>query len=346
MRLPKGLHQKGNFIYFKYYDPSVSRTREESTGLLANAANVKAAKEMREEKIRALKKPRSIFVVSYLTITQGLEQFLATKRYAPKTASIFTDATRYFVEANGDLIIGNVSSYDDMKLNEYWERRLKVNSQSIYSRALATMFAWFVQKKYTTENPITRIPMQRTEVKAIPKKDLDLILGTLQKENIEGYYLIKFLYLTGLRVGEAISLEWKNIDLENRLLRFWNQKSKRFDKRPFLLPALEVLTEIKLNTNRERLFLHSDTSCLFFYRTQARLWGERLPNGRLKEKILRKYHLHQLRKTFISALVASGIKFEDTMQYSGHKDSRTMVYHYIEYNYKKINERVDPLVEF
>lgn len=80
---------------------------------------------------------------------------------------------------------------------------------------------------------------------------MQLILDTLQKENIEGYYLIKFLYLTGLRIREAISLKWENIDFENGIIKFWNQKSKRYDKRPLLEPVIELLKEIRINTNRK-----------------------------------------------------------------------------------------------
>lgn len=114
-----------------------------------------------------------------------------------------------------------------------------------------------------------------------------------------------------------------------------------------LEPAIELLKEIRINSNRkDKVFLYTDRSCLFFYRTQARLWGERDINGKLKKETLHKYHIHQLRKTFITTLIAHGVSLEDTQVFSGHKDPRTTLAHYVEFQYKKIANRVNAKVVF
>lgn len=346
-RLPKGLFEKNKKIWIRYYDPLSRRTREISSRLDVTTDNIKKARAMREEIIKAYKTPQNVPVKSYLKISEALEMYLQDKSYAESTVLIARLSVKYFIDSYGDMIITNITNNHVKQLYAEWSQKFSINSCSIYSRAIYVFFNWLVRNKYLEHNPFTTIPVHKKEVKAIPKEDIQLILDTLQKENVEGYYLIKFLYLTGLRISEAISLKWENVDFEKGLLKFWNQKSKRFDTRPLLQPALELLKEIRVNTNREdKVFLHSDRSCRFFYRLQARLWGERDAKGRLKKKTLHKYHIHQLRKTFISNLIAHGVSLEDTQVFSGHRDPRTTLAHYVEFHYQKVADRVNKLVSF
>lgn len=345
-KLPKGLFVKNKKIWIRLYDPTLGRTREFSSHLPAMDENIQKAKDLRQQIILSLSQPNFVAVKSYIKISDALNLFLQNKTYARKTILTYQLAVKHTIDILDDIIITNFTTQHYIKLVDNLKQKYSHNSISIFTRALSTLFNWLVKNKYLDNSPIARIPIQRKETKTIPLEDLQLILNYLQQHNIEGYYLIKFLYLTGLRVGEAISLKWENIDFEKGLITFYNQKSKRYDIRPLLQPAIDLLKEIKISTNRNKIFVYTDTSCLFFYRTQARLWGERKENGLLKNKILRKYHLHQLRKTFISTLIANGVSLEDTQVFSGHKDPRTTLAHYVEYRYSQIANRVNNQVNF
>jgi integrase/recombinase XerD len=346
--MPKGLFQRGKYIHMRYYDPYLGRTTSESTGFIANPENIKLAKAYREQKLKELQSLTFIPITQFITIQDAMKEFLSKKEYAPSTSKLLQLAVDDFIKVNGNMIITNITDVEDSKLKKYWiDNDFKKNTRSIYSRALYAMFNYFVKLGIMQKNPIVRASMENIEVKIIPQKDLDEILEYLEKENKEGYYLIKFLYYTGLRISEAISLKWNDISLEEATMRFWNQKSKRYDKRPLLEQAIELLYEIKMNTpKREKVFLYTNKSCLFFYRAQARLWGERDKKGNLKKQILRRYHLHQLRKTFITKLVMSGVAITDTQVFSGHKDARTTTRYYVEYHHKQIAKKVSQLVNF
>lgn len=346
MKLPKGFFAKNKKIWIRLYDPSLGRTREFSSHLSCEVGNIRKAKEIKRQIVNALSERKLIPVKSYINISDALNIYLDNRIYTQKTISTYKFAVKHFIELEGDLMITNITTQHYNNFITRLKTQYSQNSISIYTRCLTSLFNFLVKNKYCDFNPFTRVPIERKDIKTIPVEDLQLILEYLKNNNIEGYYLIKFLYLTGLRVGEAIALKWENIDLKKGLISFYNQKSKRYDIRPLLSPAIELLMEIKLNTNREKVFIYTNTSCIFFYRTQAHLWGERDENGNLKKERLRKYHLHQLRKTFISTLVASGVSLEDTQVFSGHKDPRTTLAHYVEYRYNKIAERVNNVVEF
>jgi integrase len=61
--------------------------------------------------------------------------------------------------------------------------------------------------------------------------------------------LAEFMYLTGWRTGEALSLEWRNVDLDAGIIRIEDSKNREARTLPFrALPALEAVVE----TQRER----------------------------------------------------------------------------------------------
>jgi integrase len=283
----------------------------------------------------------------FVPLSEVLEEYLKANNFRPKTEWLAKRAVGLLIEAVGDVPVQSVTAedYNRLQYHSCWTR-FSQNSKSIYSRHLLVFFNYCIQRKLLAENPITPVKPENKTPEAIPKSDIQTILDYLRGNNIEGYWLIKFMYLTGLRISEAISLTWDDIDLEEGIMYVNNIKVKRRDPRPLLSPALDLLQEIKGATNRKKVFIYTNTSCVFFYRAQARLWGERDSKGRLKKKAIRKYHLHQLRKSFLSKLVEDGVSLEDAQVLAGHKDTRTTLKYYIQHNLKKIANRVDHTVEF
>jgi integrase len=348
MRLPKSVFIKQGKLWFRYYDPFSKRTKERSTGLDAITKNISAARQMRDEfrnEVRKLKD--ELDYRGYNPLSEALEEYLSVVQYRSKTEWLMRRAVGLLIEVIGDVPVQSVTAEDYNRLQYHFSwTGFSQNSKSIYSRQLYTFFQYQVKAKFLSENPITPVKSENKIPEAIPKSDLQTILDYLQGNNIEGYWIIKFMYLTGLRISEAISLTWNDIDLEEGIMYVNNIKVKRRDPRPLLSPALELLREIKAATNRKKVFLYTNTSCVFFYRAQAKLWGERDSKGRLKKKAIRKYHLHQLRKSFLSKLVEDGVSLEDAQVLAGHKDTRTTLKYYIQHNLKKIANRVNSTVKF
>ena len=338
MKLPKGLFIKHGKIYIRYYDPFDKRTREKSTGFEVTKENIKLAKEYRNEVMNRLRK------INYndyiLSLSEALEMFLEAKKYKQQTINLFRYAMQYLINAVGDIPIDSVTEFHYNKLlsSPEWIE-LSNNSKSIYSRHLSIIFNYFKKRNLIEKNPITTIKLEYRRPRAIPSEDLQAILNYLKEHNKHGYNLIKFLYLTGLRISEAISLTWDNINFEKKIIVFHNHKAKREDVRPLLDKAIEHLIEMKKESVSEKLFPYSTRFCSFFYRAQAKLWGD-------GKKSLHKYNIHQLRKSFISKLIEEGISLEDTQVLAGHTDPRTTQRYYIEYQLSKIAERVNKKVDF
>ena len=81
---------------------------------------------------------------------------------------------------------------------------------------LRLVFEKAIQKDIITKNPYDRIDKRAVPTakkKIMPDIETWLqFIDWLEEQSIETYYLAKFLASTGLRIGEAISLTWKDID--------------------------------------------------------------------------------------------------------------------------------------
>jgi integrase len=55
------------------------------------------------------------------------------------------------------------------------------------------------------------------------------------------------LFLTGFRKGEALNLEWKNIDFDEKIIKLWNEKDNRNDVFPLFAELESFLLEFRSN---------------------------------------------------------------------------------------------------
>jgi integrase len=125
---------------------------------------------------------------------------------------------------------------------------------------------------------------------------------------------IEFLYRSGWRVGEMKTLEWRDVDLANKVVRLRPEVSK--NKHGRLLPLrdelLDIFTRAKENRKLEcpRVFHHRGKPIGDF----RKAW-----NAALEAAELAHLFVHDLRRTAIRNFVKSGVREGVAMALSGHK---------------------------
>ena len=127
---------------------------------------------------------------------------------------------------------------------------------------------------------------------------------------------ITFLYLTGWRVSEMQSLEWRDVDYGGQVVRVRPVNSKNKDSReiPFnLFPELsEILARARDQRRLEcRFVFHRGGKPLRDFRVA---WATACANAGLG-KIL----VHDLRRTAVRNLVRAGVPERIAMELTGHK---------------------------
>jgi len=117
--------------------------------------------------------------------------------------------------------------------------------------------------------------------------------------------LVTFLYYCGVRVGEAVQIEWSQVDLHGALIRLEGEQTKTSE--PRVVPLPDVLVEtLKKVRKKEGLVFH-DTNLREAWATAVVAAG--LP-GLL---------VHDFRRSAIRNLIAAGVPEKVAMSISGHK---------------------------
>jgi integrase len=134
--------------------------------------------------------------------------------------------------------------------------------------------------------------------------------------------VVEFLYLSGWRKGEALKLEWRDVDLQGRVVRLRMENSKNKESR--ILPLTARLWEIIQERISERRL-----DCLYVFH----LSGQRIGDFRkawktaCKKSGLERIIPHDLRRCAARNLSRAGIPESVAMEITGHK-TRSMYRRY------------------
>ena len=198
---------------------------------------------------------------------------------------------------------------------------------------------------------IEELEAEEEEIKYLEKEELSFFLKTAKEKGLEKDYLV-FLLLsyTGMRVGEALALKWKDIDFDNGTINIYktlyNPKNNIMEYK--LLPpktaaskrkitvdmvVLEELKKYKAIQNAAKLknrTIWHDKDFIFtkeikylgypeIIKTVERRMGRLLKLAKLNTDLTP----HSLRHTHTSLLAEVGVSLPEIMERLGHKDDET-----------------------
>jgi integrase len=170
--------------------------------------------------------------------------------------------------------------------------------------------------------------------------------------------LLATLALAGLRIGEALALRWRDVDLAAGRLRIRDSKTEAGVREVDLIPAL-----------REELSLHKaktpfgDIGDPVFPTAAGREQGQSNIRKRVLGRAVERANInlvrsgacplpegltpHSLRRTFISLLLATGAEVRYVMQQVGHADPKVTlsIYAQVMFRAQGERERLRALVE-
>jgi integrase len=162
---------------------------------------------------------------------------------------------------------------------------------------------------------VPKVDNQVTE--HLTKEEVGKLLAALEKEkDQQAIAIVRLVLLTGMRKGEVLSLEWKNLDLDRLSIRIVDPKGGKSLSLPLSVAAAEELR--KLPRSHEIVFPGRN--------------GNKRPDIKRPLERIRKAAglppgfrpLHGLRHHFASELASSGEVDLYTLQcLLGHKDPAT-----------------------
>jgi integrase len=173
------------------------------------------------------------------------------------------------------------------------------------------------------KNPASKVPLFNEDNKRsryVRDDELPRLLGVLKTDaNRSVCNLVLWLLATGMRLSEALTLEFSDIDQKAGVLtvRALNSKSKRVRHVPLNDVAKEILAGIRKRPGQTRLFIGRKGEPLVYVH---KVWH------RLREKAgIADVRLHDLRHTYASYMVSSGQSLYSVQQALGHADASTTI---------------------
>jgi integrase len=253
------------------------------------------------------------------TVEKVFEEFL--EKYAKEHNKTWQETNRIFkrdiLPILGKKLIHDVTKQDIIKL---LDATVKRGSKTMANRILANVrkfFNWCIERDLIETSPASKI----TKPAAEHSRDRVLSNEELQELwdvcNMDGYpygHMVKFLILTAQRKDEAANLQWKDIDVRNKLwiLPKEKTKSKRRHEIPLSDTALKILEEANslCPNNADYVFTTlGDRPFSGFSKAKTRIDKKlaevRKKNGNAEE--FPEWRIHDLRRTAASGMASLGI---------------------------------------
>lgn len=315
----------------RFTDPYTGKTKKVSVSMEKNTASTrKQAEKILSEKIeKKIQLPHSS-----ATFGELVKDWLAYQQrtYKPSTYQVCRTYSRKLTSAIGQ----------DTLLDTLTARFTVRNIERVYSSTssqnnaishVRTILRWGYDNDYIQDiSWLSKMKLKKDTHKKkvladkyLEKEELDALLQSLTKD--KWYSLTLFLALTGMRVGEALALEYTDIDLKNREIHITKtlspitkeiQSAKTEDSIRDIYVQTELMplcTRLRSRASENRFI-----SPLVF--NGCNYYGY---NGYLSKHGLdalgRKITPHILRHTHVAILAEQGIPLETISRRLGHKDT-------------------------
>jgi len=262
-----------------------------------------------------------------LDIDAFLQYLTREKGYSQNTLAAYrNDLTQMAAFITAEQAKGIITSYDELLKSYLLKLREKRYSVATTARKVASaksFFKFMVDSGKMRENPTRNLPSPQVSRHALnflsPSEYQRLLAETAKISTPEAKrdaMMLELLYATGLRISELVSLNVKNIDLEQNCVHINSKRQVPFDHRLRLIlgnflrsDRLDLLYDegeeaLFLNRRGKRLTRQGFWQIIKGYASRAGLGGKVTPQT--------------LRHSFARRKLQNGIELRQLQQLLGH----------------------------
>lgn len=213
------------------------------------------------------------------------------------------------------------------------------NLLGILGKCLRTAQDWEIIEKLPKIKPLKN---SMKEIKYLNENDYNKLLEVAKDKGII-YEMILFSLRAGVRVGELIALDWKDIDFEKRMVVIQRNyvdgilgtpKNHKFRA----IYLAQDIYDILLSRRKKEGIVFPDKDGNYYSRFSCR----RRLNTLCKKAQIEQVNWHALRHSFASQLVTNGISLKAIQELLGHSDLK-MVQRYAHLESSTLRDAIETL---
>ena len=290
--------------------PAQSRTFSTKAAAMAWATALEA-------KIEAGETPMLRSVLQSLTVSALLDRYLA--EVTPRKRSEVTE--RYRLRLLQRDLIGSIdlATLNSRHIAEYRDRRLlKVKAGTIRRELSLLQHAFDIARKEwgyrLGDNPVKDVrqpPLNNARNRRLEPGEYDALSLAMQScRNPWLARIVRFAIETGMRRGEIVDLEWRCVDMGQRMAHIPHTKTGKARTIPLTDGALKVLRELQ----------QADAKVFPVTVNALKLaWVRAVRRSGLAD-----LHFHDLRHEAVSRFFELGLSLPEVAIISGHRDPRML----------------------
>lgn len=266
---------------------------------------------------------------------------------------------KFLIERLKDIKLNDM---DIIKLNKYVNSMKTTKSNKVLLiTILKSIYKYAFNVGYIDVNASTYLHVEKgiqekktnkvNSIECLDIEKIEDITKYFDKENTINYLLITLVY-TGMRVGEALALTWKDIDLKRNMIdinktlvyvngKYFIQEPKTIRSKRKIYVCDEVITVLKKQLEKQDKQKITKESIVFCTKNNTYLNYNNVNKSlkrRLKDTKYSDIHLHTLRHIFTTIMLKNNVDVTKVSRILGHTNTNTTINIYQDILYNDIRK--------
>jgi len=256
-------------------------------------------------------------VVDPTLYLEKLREELISRNYSQKTIRIYyqfnLDFLKYIKKQPSEIENEDITKYLYYLADE---KKVSASTLNTVYSGLKFYFGELLDKRIFFE--LKRPKSDRKLPVVLSPDELQVIFSSIP--NFKHKLIIKLIYSTGLRVGEAVKLKPEDIDHDRNLIHIKSAKGRK-DRYTLLSKNIRGDLELYLNTYHPETWLFPGRKGTTHYSTRSvdKIFKQAVKAAGIKKDV----SVHSLRHSFATHLLENGVDLRYIQSLLGHKSVKT-----------------------